>query len=131
MTCDAKTAAYFRDPAANTCELVYMHEIDFAAAKRIDPANWSRSPFAGMLQVTAYSPHAERLGMAVQQEAGGPYVILAGAYAGKRVDPRSAAAAGVAVAPAVAERGPEQSPEHPALFLSEWQNLIGTDGPPN
>ncbi|MEJ0094629.1 MAG: hypothetical protein WDN46_14720 [Methylocella sp.] len=67
--------------------------------------------------------------MAIQKEPGGPYIIQAGPYAGKRVDPRSGAAIGVAVALAVAGRGPEQSPEHPALLPSEWQSLVSTDGP--
>lgn len=127
MTCDALIVAYYRH--LGTCEIVYMHESNFAEAKRgVDGANWSRTPFIGLLQVCAFAPHGERLAMAIQKEAGGAYVVLDGPYAGKRVDPRSGAAVGVAVAPAVAGRGPEQSPDHPALFPSEWQSLIGTDG---
>ncbi|MEJ0094262.1 MAG: hypothetical protein WDN46_12745 [Methylocella sp.] len=127
MTCDAPIVAYYRH--LGTCEVVRMHESDFAEAKRgVDGANWSKTSFVGLLQVCAYAPHGQRLAMAIQNEPGGPYVIRAGAYAGTRVDPRSGAAIGVDAAAVVRERAPEQSQADPQLLPHEWADLIGTDG---
>lgn len=127
---DAKIECFYKD-AAGVCLVAWMHQSDYREAKRIEPDLWSRSPWPGLLQICLYAPHGERIGTAIQTEAGGPFIIHEGPFKGQRVDPKTGHAIGPAVAAAVSQRLPEQSPDHPALFPREWQNLVGTDGPAN
>jgi hypothetical protein len=135
MSSDAKIAAYYKDAAAGTSELVHMDPFDYREAKRKWPDAWSLEPFAGLKQITAHRFMGEVYGHAVQSEPDGPYVLTHANGRSQKVDPKTGAVIGpkapAPIAPVEAEqprRASQGKAEGAAPSMSNWDSFINAEG---